>query len=173
MGNKTDTGKYMYRKNEGRKKIKPYKRRVTSFFLPGFSIMSTSIDNPNRINVNPIVSEDVPDMKKVYCVQPAINVRILFNAMDNPAFFPTDLTAITKKIHITMSSASNALYSSLLKNFRNGIIINETPGANSCVVSNTGVLRSAAKYFVTPKPFPARKFLARVICTRASLPIIE
>ena len=158
-----DNGKYIYRKKEGRKKTRPYKKSVTIFWGAGFSTIVISIDNPNNMNVNPIVSEDEPDMKNAYCEQPAINVRILFNAIGRPAFLPNDLTAKTKRILIRISNASTARYSSLLNNFRSGIIANETPGAKSWAVSRTGAVRSAAKYFVTPSPFPARKFLAKVI----------
>jgi len=150
-----------------------YKKSIVIFFCPELSMVFIKMLKLNKINVNPIVSEDDPDVIKVYCEQPAINVRILFNAMGSPAFFPNDRTAITKRILITISNASTAEYSSLLNNFRKGIMVNETPGANICVVSKTGVVRSAVKYFVIPSPFPARKFFARVICTRASLPIVE
>ena len=102
----------MYRKNEGRKKITLYKKREIIFFLSGFSMILIRIPNPNKRNVNPIVSEEEPDMKKVYCEHPTTSVKRLLKTVDRPAFFPNDHTAKTKRILITISNTNTARYSS-------------------------------------------------------------
>ena len=128
----------------------------------GFSTILIRIFRLNNIKNKPAVSEEVPDTKKLYWEQPAINVSIFTNDAERPTLLPNDLTAKTKATAMTISNARTALYSSL-NNCKNGMIEKLKPGGNNWCLSNTGVLISAVKYFVTPRPLPARKFFARVI----------
>jgi hypothetical protein len=127
---------------------------------------------PFTISINParannardkeIASVEEDDIKKGYCEQPAITVTILFMDAGKPAFFPNTLTAIINNMAAEISNARTTEYSWPLNNLIKGIIESEKPGGKNQYVSKTGLLRFVVKYFVTPIPFPAKRFSAYV-----------
>ena len=104
---------------------------LNKVIIPFLFMMLMASINPNIVRVTQIASVVDQAIKKIYCEHPAISVTILFSEGGKPAFFPNNLTAITKRIATIISYANTALSSLLLKSFRNGIIAKEKPGGNS------------------------------------------
>jgi hypothetical protein len=153
----------MYLKKAGKKNRRPYPKidNKDNFFFCSTTFIIAA--KANSSISSEITSVEEEDMKKGYCEQPAIKTIMLFSEFGKPDLLTNIFKAITKRIVAKMSKARIALYSSKLKIFRNGINATVRPGGEIQYVSNTGVVRSVVKYFITPIPLPASKFSAYVI----------